>query len=35
VVGWGLPIWTGFCFALVLLAGGTGLLLTQLGRRPV
>jgi ESS family glutamate:Na+ symporter len=34
VVGWGLPTWTGFCFALVVLAGGTGLLLTQLGRRP-
>jgi len=34
VVGWGLPIWTGFCFALVVLSGGTGLLLTQLGRRP-
>jgi len=34
VVGWGLPTWTGFCFALVVLAGGTGLLLTQLGRHP-
>ena len=31
VAGWGLPAWTGFCFALVLVAGGTGLLLTQLG----
>jgi ESS family glutamate:Na+ symporter len=35
VVGWGLPTWTGFCFALVVLAGGTGLLLPQLGKRPV
>ena len=35
VVGWGLPTWTGFCFALVVLAGGTGLLLPQLGRDPV
>jgi len=34
VVGWGLPTWTGFCFALVVLAGGAGLLITQLGRRP-
>ena len=35
VVGWGLPTWTGFCFGLVVLAGGTGLLLPQLGKRPV
>ena len=35
VVGWGLPTWTGFCFALVVLAGGTGLLLPQLGKRPI
>ena len=32
VAGWGLPTWTGFCFALVLLAGGAGLLLAQAGR---
>jgi glutamate:Na+ symporter, ESS family len=32
VAGWGLPIWTGFCLALVLLAGGAGLLLAQWGR---
>ena len=32
VTGWGLPIWTGFCLALVLLAGGAGLLLAQWGR---
>jgi glutamate:Na+ symporter, ESS family len=25
VAGWGLPVWTGFCFGLVLLAGGAGL----------
>ena len=24
VAGWGLPLWTGFCFALVLLFGGRG-----------
>ena len=35
VVGWGLHTWTGFCFGLVVLAGGTGLLLPQLGKRPV
>jgi len=34
VTGWGLPTWTGFCFGLVLLAGGGGLLLTRLGRLP-
>ncbi|WP_438982145.1 sodium/glutamate symporter [Vulcanococcus sp.] len=32
VAGWGLPIWTGFCLALVLLAGGAGLLVAQWGR---
>ncbi|CAK6700015.1 sodium/glutamate symporter [Synechococcus sp. CBW1107] len=32
VAGWGLPVWTGFCLALVLLAGGAGLLLAQWGR---
>jgi ESS family glutamate:Na+ symporter len=32
VAGWGLPTWTGFCLALVLLAGGGGLLLAQAGR---
>ena len=32
VAGWGLPIWTGFCLGLVLLAGGTGLLVARLGR---
>ena len=32
VAGWGLPIWTGFCLALVLLAGGAGLILAQWGR---
>jgi ESS family glutamate:Na+ symporter len=30
VSGWGLPIWTGFCFGLVVLFGGTGLLLARL-----
>ena len=34
VSSWGLPTWTGFCLALVLLAGGTGLLLAQSGRVP-
>jgi ESS family glutamate:Na+ symporter len=34
VSSWGLPTWTGFCLALVLLAGGTGLLLAQIGRVP-
>jgi ESS family glutamate:Na+ symporter len=34
VAGWGLPTWTGFCLALVLLAGGAGLLLAQSGRVP-
>jgi len=29
VVGWGLPVWTGFCFGLVLLAGGAGLWLAR------
>ena len=29
VAGWGLPLWTGFCFALVLLFGGTGLWLAR------
>jgi ESS family glutamate:Na+ symporter len=29
VAGWGLPVWTGFCFALVLLAGGMGLWLMR------
>ncbi|MCP9903512.1 sodium:solute symporter [Cyanobium sp. BA5m-10] len=29
VTGWGLPLWTGFCFALVLLFGGTGLWLAR------
>ena len=32
VADWGLPTWTGFCLALVLLAGGGGLLLAQAGR---
>ena len=32
VAGWGLPAWTGFCLAVVLLAGGGGLLLARLGR---
>ena len=32
VAGWGLPAWTGFCLAFVLLAGGAGLLIAQLGR---
>ena len=32
VAGWGLPTWTGFCLALVLLAGGAGLLVAQVGR---
>ncbi|MBW0175269.1 MAG: sodium:solute symporter, partial [Vulcanococcus sp.] len=32
VAGWGLPTWTVFCLALVLLAGGGGLLLAQAGR---
>jgi ESS family glutamate:Na+ symporter len=32
VAGWGLPAWTGFCLAMVLLAGGGGLLLARLGR---
>jgi ESS family glutamate:Na+ symporter len=34
VSSWGLPTWTGFCLALVLLAGGAGLLLAQSGRVP-
>ena len=34
VAGWGLPTWTGFCLALVLLAGGGGLLLARSGRIP-
>jgi len=25
VASWGLPVWMGFCFALVLLFGGAGL----------
>ncbi|MEB3326100.1 MAG: sodium:solute symporter [Synechococcus sp.] len=29
VAGWGLPLWTGVCFALVLLFGGTGLWLAR------
>lgn len=29
VAGWGLPLWTCFCFALVLLFGGTGLWLAR------
>ena len=29
LAGWGLPLWTGFCFALVLLFGGTGLWLAR------
>ena len=32
VAGWGLPTWTGFCLALVMLAGGAGLLVAQVGR---
>lgn len=32
VASWGLPIWTGFCFGLVLLAGSAGLLVMRLGR---
>ena len=32
VAGWGLPTWTGFCLALVLLAGGGGLQLARSGR---
>ena len=32
VAGWGLPIWTGFCLGLVLLAGSTGLVLARWGR---
>jgi len=27
VTGWGLPAWTGFCLAVVVVAGGAGLLL--------
>lgn len=30
VAGWGLPLWTGFCLGVVVLAGGTGLLLARL-----
>ncbi len=30
VAGWGLPIWTGFCFGLVVLFASTGLLLARL-----
>jgi ESS family glutamate:Na+ symporter len=33
VAGWGLPVWTGFCFALVLLAGGMGLWLMRSQRK--
>ena len=32
VASWGLPVWTGFCFGLVLLAGSAGLLVMRLGR---
>ena len=32
VAGWGLPTWTGFCLALVLVAGGAGLFLARWGR---
>jgi ESS family glutamate:Na+ symporter len=34
VVGWGLPVWTAFCFGLVLLAGGAGLWLGRLRAQP-
>jgi ESS family glutamate:Na+ symporter len=30
VASWGLPLWTAACLAVVLLAGGTGLLLARL-----
>jgi ESS family glutamate:Na+ symporter len=32
VTGWGLPIWTGFCLGLVVLAASTGLVLARWGR---
>jgi ESS family glutamate:Na+ symporter len=34
VTGWGLPAWTGFCLGLVVLAGGSGLVLARSGRQP-
>jgi ESS family glutamate:Na+ symporter len=30
VASWGLPLWTAACLAVVVLAGGTGLLLARL-----
>ena len=30
VEGWGLPLWSGFCLMVVLVAGGSGLLLARL-----
>jgi ESS family glutamate:Na+ symporter len=30
IADWGLPIWTGFCFGLVVLFASTGLLLARL-----
>jgi glutamate:Na+ symporter, ESS family len=32
VAGWGLPTWTVFCLAFVLVAGGAGLFLARWGR---